>query len=154
MRSKLWWFTSAALLCAGIWFVGLVAMTFASLEYLFDAKDSAAVMSAGAQAMILSSLGLAFASLVATVIALDRLRARRVCVEIGIQCFAILFGSLFAWTLSEDPLWLLAWAPLYVFAFYKPFVHEARGDDPDWKRFGLVGLSAVSAAFILAIGHL
>jgi len=154
MKSKLWWFTSAALLCVGIWFVGLVAMAFASIEYLFGAKDAGDVVARGAEAMMLSSLGLAFAALLGTVLFLGRLRVRRVSFDLGVQSCAIMFGCLFTWTLVGDPRWLLAWAPLYALMFVKPFVLETRADDPAWKRFGLVGITAASAAFPLIVGLL
>ncbi|HTK59959.1 MAG TPA: hypothetical protein VL283_02025, partial [Candidatus Baltobacteraceae bacterium] len=67
---------------------------------------------------------------------------------------AVLFGSLFAWTLVQDAKFLLFWAALYAALFLKPFVIERHEDDVPWSRWGLVGLTVCAAAFLLGFGWL
>jgi|GEM_PF-2724686 len=153
MRSKFSWFVSAGLLWAVFCLIGLVGMAFKALDYMFESRaDSAAVMTQGAEWMLISSLAFMSIAMIAAFLALSRLRLRLVLLDLGLQGGAILFGSLYVWTLAQDARFLIFWTLLYAGFFLKPFVLEKREGNPPWRRWGLVGLTVLTAASAIVLG--
>jgi hypothetical protein len=153
MRSKFMWYMSALVLWLVFCLIGYVGMVFRELESIFDRAPDSVVMMQGAQWMMLVSF-ISMGILIACALCVTRLRVRRILVDLGLQAGAILFGALFAWTFAQDEIFLLPWAGLYLVLFLNPFVLECRTEDPAWRRWGYVGLTGLTAAYVIGFSSL
>lgn len=152
MRSKFAWYLSAAVLSLVLWVVGLAGMVSKSFEFLFEEEDRWAIAEQGGEWIMIAALGSACALLIPAFIGLYKnRRLTGVCLDLGIQCYAILAGGLFVWTIAQNAAFLLYLVPLYAIAHFK--LRDEGWYDPErpWRHRTLHALTASTAGFLLLI---
>jgi len=151
MRSRLWWFTSAALIWTAAAFVSLIAMAVTSFEFLFTSKDDAAILLAGGTRTCMVAGGVSLVAWVVAGMTKGHARFRGPSADIAAQGAFAGFGGLLACLYAASALAAIVAAPLALYAASRLGCYE---DERRWVWPGLVGLSAASMAFIILIVEL